>query len=285
MNLTLIRNLSLLLAFAGPGVCCAASTFGDGFHQRVVSTYNFEPRTLSPDELKEKSNQLDAFWSSVTSNQGEGIPLLREELSDSSNSAFFFYDGAKLLLSLSKERSDKTLALNAVSKTDLRSIQSSDYLALVHWFAADGFDTREAAFKILSFPDFKAFIPQHALTLGQNYSLIYMLYPLKESVFVDDLIGLLATETNEVTQATLILGLWYSVTPAGNAALKRFAEDQRSSVKAKQYIRDLLSRNPSASKFNMDDPIRDKRRDVMRRPISDEALLEFDKLTAKLLAK
>ena len=38
----------------------------------------------------------------------------------------------------------------------------------------NGFDTREAAFRVLAFPDFKAFIPQHALTLGQNYSLIYI---------------------------------------------------------------------------------------------------------------
>jgi len=38
-------------------------------------------------------------------------------------------------------------------------------------------DTTAAAFQILEQPDFKVFIPQHLLMLGQNYILIYMLLP------------------------------------------------------------------------------------------------------------
>jgi hypothetical protein len=193
---------------------CSESSVGaepispTGFHSKVVSIYDFEPRTLDHENLVAKSAQLDEFWTLVKANAQETLPLLRAELSDPSNSSFFFYDGAKLLLSLSSEKDDRALALRSLPKADLRSVQPTNYLLTVHWFAGNGFDTREAAFRILDFPDFKAFIPQHALTLGQNYSLIYMLFSMKGSVYVNDLADRLKSETNPQSQKSLLLALW-----------------------------------------------------------------------------
>ena len=177
-----------LASFLWNEASAAAETISPAdFHSKVVSLYNFEPRALGTADVPVKSAQLDEFWSFVKVNAPQALPLLRAELSDPSNSSFFFYDGAKLLLSLSKDKSDQSIVLRSLPKADLRSVDHTDYLITVHWFARNGFDTRQAALRILDFPDFEAFIPLHALRLGQNYSLIYMLFPTKESVFVGDL--------------------------------------------------------------------------------------------------
>src|SRR5215471_2230993 len=220
-----IRTFSALLLLwlaAEPGIARPISA--SEFHSKVIALYSFEPHKLDSAEVNAKSDQLDRFWHAVKADPRNILPLLRRELEDASNSAFFFYDASKLLLSLSKDRADQALALRSVAKADLQGIQPADYLRTVHWFAGSGFDTREAAFRILAVPEFKAFIPQHALTVGQDYSLICMLFPMDETIFVDDLAGRLATERNVQTQKSLLLALWYTVIPAGNTAMNKFAD-------------------------------------------------------------
>jgi hypothetical protein len=256
------------------------------FHSKVVSIYNFEPRTLGKANFPAKSAQLDEFWAFVKVNAPQALPLLRAELSDPSNSSFFFYDGAKLLLSLSKDKGDQAIALRSLPRADLRSVDHTDYLTTVHWFARNGFDTRQAALRILDFPDFHAFIPQHALTLGQDYSLIYMLFPTRESVFVGDLAERLKGEAALPSQRSLLLALWYTVTPIGTAAIRSFVERPGASGEALTYARELLSRRagPGVS-LSSSSSLREERMKLMQRPISDEALHEFDSLTQELLAK
>jgi hypothetical protein len=58
---------------------------------------------------------------------------------------------------------------------DLRDVQTKDYFYQVHHLATLGEDTTAAAFHVLEQPNFKIFVPQHSLTLGQNYVLIYLL--------------------------------------------------------------------------------------------------------------
>ena len=133
------------------------------FHSKVVELYSFEPHKLTNAEMQAKAGQLDQFWAMAKADPSNTLPLLRRELENPSNSAFFYYDGSKLLLALSTDRSDQALALRSIAKADLQGVQHSDYLKTVHWLASKGFDARDAAFRILAFPDFKAFIPQHAL--------------------------------------------------------------------------------------------------------------------------
>ena len=111
----------------------------------VLELYNFEPHTLNEAAIMAKSEQLDEFWSFIKSDSKATLPLLRKELGTSSHSAFFYYDGSKLLLSLSKQKRDQSLALNAIPKADLRSIQHTDYLHTIQRLASNGLDTREAA--------------------------------------------------------------------------------------------------------------------------------------------
>jgi hypothetical protein len=278
---------ALFLSCDAADLALAGSISALDFHSKVIELYNFEPHKLKSVEMQAKSGQLDKFWTMVKADPPNTLPLLRRELENLSNSAFFFYDGSKLLLALSENRSDQALALRSIAKADLHGVQHTDYLQTVHRLASNGFDTREAAFRILAFPDFKAFIPQHVLTLGQDYSLICMLFPMEEALFVSDLATRLVAESNVQAQKSLLLALWYAATPAGNTAIKGFANSKDSCPEATTYAKTLMDRRPSLFSFSLSSAqtLREERRKVMQRPISDEALMEFDKLTSNLLAK
>lgn len=274
----MLRHFTAVLLFiVAPAIAVATPDTQTQFHSQIGELYSFEPNKLDSVERKAKSGQLDQFWSAVKADSAKTLPLLRMELADSSNSAFFYYDGSKLLLSLSKERADQLLALRSMPKADLTGIQHDDYLQTIKWFANNGFDTREAAFRILAFPDFKAFFPQHALTLAQNYCLIYMLFPLDESVFSMDLAKRLSTERNAQALKSLLLALWYTATPEGNTAIKSFASNAAGPEEATAYAKTLLERKVSPLALltlSSASSLREERRKVMQRPISDEALME-----------
>jgi hypothetical protein len=277
--------ISLVLSLSSHAASAQSSTSQD-FHARVLALYSFQPHTLENDALAAKSGQLDGFWSYAKANARQVLPLLRAELADASNPDFFFYDGAKLLLSLSKDKADRDLALASMPKADLRDVQATDYLTTIHWFASNGFDTRTAAFRILAYPGFKAVVPQHALTLGQDYSLIYMLFPLQDIPFERNLAARLDAEHDAASQKSLLLALWYTVTPTGMAAVKDFGTRPGVEAPVAAYARELLSRQPGIT-FSLSSAtsLRQERAMLMRHPISDEALMEFDSLTKKILAK
>src|SRR5262245_40500591 len=100
---------------------------GPSFHDQVVATYNFLPRNLDPKAINAKSKKLDAFWAQVKDRGPQGLEELRTELRRTDAPVFFNYDGAKLLLSLSKTREDQGMALTAINRAELRDIQWDDY--------------------------------------------------------------------------------------------------------------------------------------------------------------
>lgn len=266
-------------------VLSTSSAQDSQFHSKVQALYSFKPANLSESERTAKSSELDKFWDSVKSESNIYLSFLRSELKDPGNPNFFFYDGAKLLMSISKDKEDQSLALEAISKADLNDLNRTDYLRTVHWFARNGFNTIGAGFRVLDYPDFKAFIPQHFLTLAQDYSLIYMLFPCEESSFLNPLIERLAREKNPSAQKSLALALFYTVTPSGLEALRILSNEKDVDPGIKTYVVELLTRTGEASKSLAPQEaaeIKEERRKVMFR-ISDEALIEFDDLTRKLL--
>ena len=285
-----------LLAIAGTvAISAAAIANAQGlavqddstFHARVVSLYSFEPHKLTAEQIDAKSKDLDVFWKEIKANPKQYLPLLRAELRDARNSPFFSYDGSKLLLAVSQDRKDQALALETIPRADLQGVQHTDYLRTIHWFATNDFDTTKAALRILDYPNFKAFIVQHALTLGQDYSLICMLFPMPDSNFVGPLVERLKTEQNVVSQKSILLALWYAMTPEAKAALARFIDNPSKPKAARDFGRQLAKRKaPITGMLTLSSvqQLKMERQKVMRR-LSDEALIEFDSLTVKLLAK
>lgn len=259
----------------------------DEFHTKIANLYSFEPHALSSEQIESKSAQLDIFWKEVKSSPEKYLPLLRNELSGENNSAYFSYDGSKLLLSISKEKQDQALALKSIPKANLKSIQHTDYLRTVHWFAVNGFNTTNAALRILDYPDFKAFIVQHALTLGQDYSLIYMLFPMPDSKFVAALSNRLSDEENMQSQKSILLALWYAMNPEARETITEFAKDKSNSQEVRDYANELMERRASITSsltLSSVEKLKKERQEIMNR-LSDEALYEFDSITTELLGK
>lgn len=259
-------------------------------HNRVLATYNFSPHTLSKDEIASKSKALDAFWTEVKANPS-ALPELRKELARPDASAFFSYDGAKLLLSLSKSRDDEALALVAISRSDLRDLQSTDYFLTVHAMAVDGLDTTAAAFKILSEDQFQAYIAQHALKLDQEMCLLYLLLPTNESFYLNAAERRLSTEQDVVAQKSLLTLLANTVTKQGDAAIVRFAADPTRSQEARAYahtIIDATHKMATAPLIGMSlksyDALKTDQRQLFGR-VSDEALSDWYYLRIKLRHK
>lgn len=260
-------------------------------HQEVLQTYNFQPHTLSSSEITRKSGVLDLFWAKAKAQPNIYVPALRQELEDVSNPPFFLYDGSMLLLTLSDTSQDRKIALTAIAHSDLRDVQTKDYFLQVHRMATLEEDTTEAAFHILEKPDFKVFIPQHVLTLGQNYALVYMLLPTSQDYWLGRAIAKLRTEHDETSQRSLILLLWYAQTDAADNAIAAFAADAKNPTASRDYANQMVqmkkkipfTQKTEAVAFTQDS-LRQKRRERMK-AVSDEALIDLDDYTMMLAAK
>jgi len=274
----------LLLSISAVGQSAA-------IHQQIQQTYNFQPHLLSSQEITAKSAVLDQFWTKAKAQPSLYVPALRQELGDFNNPPFFLYDGSTLLLSLSDTPADRKAALAAMSRCDLRDVQQKDYFLQVHRLATLNENTTAAAFHILEQPKFKVFIPQHVLTLGQNYVLIYMLLPADPDYWLQPALDRLKTEHDPTAQQSLLMLLWYAQTDAADQAISEFAGDASKPSASQTYAKQLAgSKNKIGSKErsqaanSTEAELRQKRRDRLK-AVSDEALIDLDDYTLMLMSK
>jgi hypothetical protein len=257
-------------------------------HAEIQKVYDFQPHTLSSTQITQKSALLDQFWTKAKSQRDVYVPELRGELADFSNPPFFLFDGSQLLLSLSDTPVDRKIVLSAIGHTDLRDLQLKDYFLLVQRTAAQGEDTTAAAFHILAEPKFQVFIPQHSLTLAQDYCLVYMLLPTKQDFWVQPAIERLRTETDVTAQKSLLLLLWYAQTRESDKAIQEFSTGPAKPQASKAYANELVHRKDSISQtlgpaVESEESLRQARRERLK-AVSDEALYDLDSYTAKIMA-
>jgi hypothetical protein len=283
----ILTFLVLPVAVAGSQ---ATRSAGD-LHAEIQSIYNFQPHTLSAAQITQKSALLDQFWNKAKSQHGDYTAGLRRELADFSNPPFFFFDGSKLLMSLSSDPADRKIILSAITHTDLRDVQFRDYFLLIHSMAAQGEDTTGAAFHILVQPKFQVFIPQHSLTLAQDYCLLYMLFPTDQDFWIPPAIERLHSENDVTAQKSLLLLLWYSQTSDSDKVIGEFSTNPSKPEASKAYAIELARREGSvpvkvreAALATTEESLRRARRERLK-AVSDEALYDLDSYTAKIIAK
>ena len=272
-------------------LAAAQATF---LHGDVQQIYGFEPHLLNDQQRQQKSGVMDQFWAKAKAQKPVYIPALRKELQDFSNPRFFLYDGSVLLLSLSDTHEDRQSALAAFARCALRDVQLTDYFMHVHRMAALNEDTTAAAFHILEEPGFAVFIPQHSLTLAQDYSLVYLLLPADPTHWLDPAIARLRSERDQTAQKSLILMLWYAQTDAADKAIRAFAADTAKPSASRTYARQIMGRKASLEGLeetrraealaSSDALLRQKRRDRLK-AMSDEALYDLDAYTMMLMVK
>lgn len=266
------------------------ATSGPGFlHAEIQKVYNFQPHTLTSAQIAQKSALLDQFWTKAKSQRDVYVPELRRELADFSNPRFFLFDGSQLLLSLSDAPADRKIVLGAIAHTDLRDLQLKDYFLLVQRMAAQGEDTTAAAFHILPEPKFQVFIPQHSLTLAQDYCLVYMLLPTNQDFWIQPAIQRLRAETDVTAQKSLLLLLWYAQTSDADKAIQEFLTAPAKSPASRAYAtalvhrKDSIDRPGAAGSPQSEASLRQARRERMK-AVSDEALYDLDSYTAQIIA-
>jgi hypothetical protein len=282
--------LTAALSLDAPLIAEDIKEVDSAIREEVVTLYDFSPHKLRREQQNEKSELLDAFWKKVNTNRTTYLPALRVLLRESNVPAFFLYDGSMLLLSLSDTPDHRKIALQAIARCDIRDIQPLQYLRQVHRMAVLGEDATDAALHVLDRPEFKVFIVQHALTLAQNYSLVSMLLPVSEEHWVEKAIARLELETDETSQKSLLLLLWYAQTGDADAALSAFIGNEEKPQASRDYGRELLEKYSTAADSvksddtETEDSIRKARRSILG-TISDETLDEVHQMTYRLAKK
>jgi hypothetical protein len=286
------RICCIVALFLLPAVAAESqgTTRSADVHAEIQTVYNFQPHTLTSAQITEKSAVPDQFWNKAKSERDIYVPALRKELADFSNSPYFLFDGSELLRSLSSEPADRQIVLAAIAHSDLRDLQLKTYFLLVQNMAAQGEDTTAAAFHILEQPKFQVFIPQHALTLAQDYCLVHMLLPTNQDFWIQPAIQRLHAESDVTAQKSLLL-LWYAQTADSDKAPAEFSSDPSEPAASKTYAGELLQRSATvglaahASEVTAsEESFRQARRERMK-AVSDEALEDLDSYTAKIIAK
>jgi hypothetical protein len=274
--------MAFCLALPGAGAMAAT------LHEQVVALYSFAPHELDKEAINAKSLELDRFWEGVKAQGPGGLGDLRAELQRGDASPFFHYDGAKLLMSLSKARDDVRLALQSIALADLRDLQWNDYFFTVHALAVDGLDTTDAAFKILGQPKFQAYVPQHALTLDQDMCLAYLLLPTDEAFYLHRAEERLSTETDVVAIKSLLSLLADTVTKSGDEAIARFAATPDRPAEALTLARQIIEATGQMShapvigmSLKSYSALKREQRELFAR-VSDEAIYTWERVRVRL---
>src|SRR6266702_228786 len=135
-----LRTVSVLAIASAPAAVAIAQSLRERniphtqseMHVRVISLYDFHPSQVSDADRKAKSREMDIFWGEMKATPDVTLPLLRTELLDLSDPSFFFTDGTELLLSLSKTKADKELAVSVLPRVHQVETQSAAYFFAVH---------------------------------------------------------------------------------------------------------------------------------------------------------
>lgn len=280
-SLGLLCSALVLLVFCN--VLCWSATQAN-IHQEIQETYSFQPHQLTTEQRSQVSAVLDAFWSKAAARPEQYLPALRRELADFANPPFFLFDGSMLLLKLSTAPDDRKIALAAMAHCDLQDVQEEEYFKWVHQLATQGENTTAAAFRVLEDPKFKVVVPEHSLTLGQNYALVYMLLPTDQQFWEQAAIDRLRTEKDPTAQRSLLLLLWYAQTDAADRAIRAFARDEGNPRDVRAYAKKfpVYTLSDTSNPLSVNEATLRRKRQEGMRTLSDEALIELDQLTNKL---
>ncbi len=229
-----IKLIILLLLVASP-------CLGQHFKAEVDAAYDFHPHQLTKKEQALKLPALDSLFDKVSSDTATYLPQLRERLKSDDHLPYFYFDGAHLLMMLSKRRADLNLSAKAFSKSNIKDLDPKVYVSLLSVLANENVNVTSAAVKILQDSTFSFFIPQHAMYFNQGYSLTYSLLPLDPGIYTDTLITIFQQTQDIQAQKSIITTLWFSYSCRGDAFLQSLNETNTLSEEVAAYAKRLLA--------------------------------------------
>ena len=143
-------------------------------------------------------------------------------------------------------------------------------------------NTLDIAKKILKMEEWKPFVYQHFMYWEKDVSLVWLLYPLDNKMYVNEIIPLF-NEVNDDSKMAILSFLWYSCTCEGDIFIKECSENTNLN-KEIQNRASMLAELNSKNKRNNDkkyNQLINKRKDFLHR-IGDEVLMEFVTATKKI---
>lgn len=262
-----------------------ATSLSFGQNLDVDQVYDFSPKKLSVSEQEKKVPALDGFWNRVKSNPSVNLPPLRKELNAMGHNPFFYFDGASLLLSLSKNTSDKTIAADAIAKCDLSDIDRKQYVTTLNSLSRDGINVTKAAVRILDDTAFSFFLVQHVMYFEQEECLTYMLLPEKHEFYVDTLISIFRS-VNQNSQESILYTLWNAYSCRGDSFINATKVDKSLNSAVSKTAQELMTVPPPNDEIwkqvnSMSAKQAQKSRKESLEGFSDESL---DELTISILA-
>lgn len=261
---------------------------GQALKGEIDNIYNFKPSKLSKSEQEAKVPNLDTFWNKIKLDTASYLPQLRSELNTPGHNPYFYFDGASLLLYVSKNRTDEQIAANAIVNSDFEDIDRGQYVKMLNRLANDGANVTKAALKVLSDKDFQFFVPEHVLTFDQGMSLTYMLLPEKPELYVDSLITRFKGASPKA-QISILSVLFYAYACKGDAFIKEAINDPSLKKDVRKTAKEMMSEiRLSEDESNYvknagEGELADLRKKSLQR-FSDEAIEELA-LTTKVLRK
>jgi hypothetical protein len=222
-----------------PVIFLLSTSFAFGQSLDIDKVYNFSPNKLTRSEQVKKVPALDGLWNDVKSDTTKYLPLLRNELTAPNHNPFFYYDGAMLLLSLSKTDNDKTVAANAIAKCDLADIDQKGYVTTLNELSNAGINVTKAAVRILDDTSFTFFVPQHVMYFRQGECLTYMLLPQKREFYEDTLISMFKS-VNQNSQKSILYTFWYAYTCKGDSLINAVIQDRTISKEVSTFAKELM---------------------------------------------
>src|ERR1700722_2709331 len=179
------------------------------------------------------------------------------------------------------------IAVDAMSRADLRDVQSPAYFYAVHSLSMKGVDTTKAALHVLDDPRFAVAVPQHAMTLDQSMTLMYLLLPVDERRWMAAAQGRFASEKDETAQKSLLLLFFYSQTKDGDSVIRSAAKDPSTSDSVRKEAQKYIDDAKRALRMKTDVKgtevsIREARKKRLT-AVSDEAIGDVQEMTARLI--
>lgn len=275
-----VKKLALLFTIT----LMTSLTYSQSLHNEIQSIYNFEPHKLSDSEQELKSKFLDKFWDKIKSNKEKYLDSLRNELKDTSNSAFFAYDCGHLLLSISKTKTDYDIAFNSTLRASLDDIQHLNFLETMNDFALKGYNTTVAGLKVIKAKEFKDFVPQHSLEIDKTIALEFILLPIETELYIDKVLAELNICKDTSTIKNILYFLDYTCCCKADSMINLYSQDKNQETCIRDYA-SLIKKNNSkilriVSKSGYLKQV-EKRKKALSR-ISDEALFDLDIVTNNL---
>jgi len=222
----------LLMASAGhgpspsapPDPCAEVRT-------RIAWTYDFLPTALDETERPARNKRMDEFWQWMESDpKGPRVSCLRHALADTGANRFFLFDGAMLLVKLSKDPGDLQAAADAVAQHDFRQTDRLGLLTGAQDLACLGADISGVVKRVLAEREFDvhAFHGGHAINLSRPDVLITLLRPMKPEYYRAQLGGWLRDRRFPEAHTDLIVATAWMMEPQLQTDLESLLTDPRT---------------------------------------------------------